>query len=188
MLSAVNNSPNFKAVYKADENFSKRQNILAGDITKRFRSLDVLRNNGRTYEDNYEKYGYDFVVSPIGQEDIVSITGYKNMKMQGNERSSFMIFHKNDNFHVGEYDWYHKFDINDVEKSIRDKEVRNGCTVYTLLAGIFAIGAVMLSNHFNKSNVIEPIRTQTTLVVDSFKNAADTIAKDTIKLVPKNIK
>ena len=176
MINAINNSPNFKAVYYEKSYLNKSQKRMAFKIISEFRTPVLNQKHGYTYEILYENRGYDFVIKPDGYEDKVSLFGCK--KLENDSRGDY--------FYIGSYDCKKPFQIQDVENGIQSEKTDKRFFGLALLAIVTAFIFMPIKGCMNALRG-ENSGKESSAITDTIKKSTNTIKRNILDLA-KNLK
>ena len=101
-VNNVRNAQNFGTIYASGPELSKRQEVIAKKLAKEFRVMKSYLQ-GATLENHYRNKGYDFIVTPYGDE-LVSLDAYKMLKIEKTDQGKVATYIKHDGKHIGNYD------------------------------------------------------------------------------------
>ena len=180
MISLTHNTLGFKAVYYDKSSLNTPQKKVAYDILNKFRMPILNQSNSLTYETKYEHMGYDFVIIPDGHGDRVSVSAIKESKYDINSNKKA----QNEIFYIGSYDLNNSFNINEVEKEIKNRKQSDK---YFLISALAAIAVFVFMPMRGCINAIsgENIGKNNILITDTIKKTISDIKYKTLDNIQK---
>ena len=184
MIKPINNSPNFKAVYFDRDTMTSPQKKIASSILHQFRYIDFSDQKSRTFEENYERMGIDFVIKPAEDGQSVKLDAYRTKeKYLDKKNNKFAI--KGPYSRVGKYGYTDYFKMQDVENTTLPPEDNSALKLFGMLFAVAAVVAMPIMTHVRKS--INPSYLNTDYLKADSVSKADTITHNTFKMI-KNLK
>lgn len=182
MITPINNSPNFKAIYYNRNTMTNAQNKIAERIVRLFNQIDFSDQKSRTFEENYERMGIDFVIKPDFNDFSVNLDAYRTLDDKEKLGKGFTpkgVFSR-----VGTYNELDTFKIEDVEKTTMPPAPHPELKLFGMMAAVAAIVAMPFITHIHKSINPGYLNSEYFNKLDSVYKA-DSLAKDTFKMINK---
>ena len=170
MISSINNSLSFKAIYeRKDSNFTETQHKIIDDIKQK------LNNN--------VNYG-DYMVTSGAIKDTVELQHFIfGLKEQGAEGKKCLVYPKGSDKFIGVYDEKHSFDIKDLENNNRDDVSYESDNTWKYVGwAIIALGALFIGNGAINKFVKTPKNNNVENVLTQTKDSLNAIKKDSLNI------